>query len=106
MKRREVVFTKQALRDLDKLHDGIVERTGSRIMAERYQDRLLAVCARIGDSDEGGRPRDDIRPRMRSWVFERRMIVLYRVETRQVCIVRIVDGRRDYPRLFASLKVS
>jgi toxin ParE1/3/4 len=101
MRRRDVVFRKRALRDLDEISKKLTRRSGSADVAARYLERILATCSRIGDAPEGGRPREDIRPGLRSWVFEGRMIIVYRLERRRVRIVRIVDGRRDYSRLLA-----
>ena len=100
MKRLDVGFRKRALRDLDHISDTISRARGSRIVAERYRDRIVAACLRIGDAPEAGRPRDDIRPGLRAWTFERRLIIVYQLERDRVRIVRIVDGRRDYLRLF------
>jgi toxin ParE1/3/4 len=101
MRRLDVRLGAKARGDLEDLQDRIEFSGGDRDVGRRYRERLLLACLKIGDAPEGGRLRSDIGPGLRMWVFERRMIILYRIEARAVRILRIVDGRREYGRLFS-----
>ena len=101
MKRLEIVFAKRALRDLDRLEGRIAREAGNLPTAERYCDRIVQACLRIGDAPEGSPLRDDIRSGLRLRHFERRLIIAYRIESERVVIFRIIDGRRNYPRILS-----
>lgn len=55
---------------------------------------------RIGSAPEAGRRRDDLDDGLWTWVIDRRLIIAYRIAGSRVRILRVIDGRRDYPRLF------
>lgn len=59
----------------------------------------MARCRKIGDAPNGGRPRDDLEPGLRTVPFERTAIVAYRV-TDNVEITNVFYGGRDYEALY------
>lgn len=97
MERRRVVFRPIANDDLDSLRRYLTEEAGLAV-AEDYLDRLEAACLELGTLADRGAPRDDLRPGLRMLVVERRILILYRVATREVRIVRILHGSRDLVR--------
>jgi toxin ParE1/3/4 len=63
--------------------------------ADAYSVRLRGFLARLDDFPRRGAPRDDLRPGTRSLVFERTIIIFYRIDVSVVTILRIVHGARD-----------
>jgi len=63
--------------------------------ADAYRARLLEFLAKLEDFPGRGAPRDDLRPGIRSLVFERTITVFYRVDGSVVTILRIVHSARD-----------
>ena len=88
-----------ARRDLVDLHAWIVDEASDDI-ADAYLNRVIAKLATLVDFPNRGTPRPDLGPGVRTVSFERRLIVIYRVEAETVTILRVVNGSRDLPRLF------
>jgi toxin ParE1/3/4 len=63
--------------------------------ADAYRGRLREFLAKLEDFPRRGTPRDDLRPGMRSLVFERTIVIFYRIDGSVVTILRIVHGARD-----------
>ncbi len=63
--------------------------------ANAYRTRLLDFLAKLEDFPRRGTPRDDLRPGIRSLVFERTITIFYKVDRSVVTILRIVHGARD-----------
>ena len=76
---------------------------GNQITAERFVRRIKARCDKIGILPLGGRPRDDLAPGLRTVPFERRAIIVYKVEPSCVRIVNVFYGGRDYEALYLGL---
>lgn len=86
-------FSALAEEDLIALHQWIESEAGGR-----SPTRISTVWRRSAgacDFPARGAPRTDIAERVRSIVFERRLIIFYRVEREFVLILRIVSGARD-----------
>lgn len=105
MKQLEVVWTRTASKELADIVEQIYVLSGRRGTADRYGENVLATAERIGSALEGGRVRDDLAPGLRMWVFERRLPILYRLVEGRVRISRVLDGRRDYARLFDTFDI-
>ncbi|MBO9123171.1 MULTISPECIES: type II toxin-antitoxin system RelE/ParE family toxin [unclassified Rhizobium] len=99
MKAYGVTFRGAAQRDLKSIFDYVLERSGSRQTAVLYLKRLRDRCSRIGDAPFGGVARPDLGANLRLAVFERSIVILYRVEAETILITNIFSGGRDYETL-------
>jgi toxin ParE1/3/4 len=98
MKRYEVSFRPQAEADLFDLYRYIARESGTAV-AGAYIDRIETACLALETFPERGTRRDDLRPGLRTMGFERRATVVFQVMEREVIIVRIFYGGRDYERV-------
>jgi toxin ParE1/3/4 len=96
---RKVLFSETAAEDLDSIYDWVEGRTGPNV-AWNYTDRLQHFCSRLGNFAERGRARPELGENLRSTVFERRAIVVYRVHEDKVRIVRVLHHGRDLGKAF------
>lgn len=101
MKRLRVQYQDSAADDLQDIYLFVVSRGASAGTARAYVDRIRAACRRIGHAPEGGRPRDDLAPGLRTWAFERRAVIAYRIEHDGVVVERVFYGGRDIDGLYA-----
>lgn len=90
----KVVLTATALDDLKSIFLYVADASGVDI-AEGYDRRIRAACMSLADFPARGTPRDDLIPGLRSIAFERRATIAYRIEGRQVLILRIMHHGRD-----------
>ncbi len=97
MKKFRVSFRPAAEADLMGLYTYIAEEAG-RVRAGAYIDRIEAACLALETMPRRGRPRDDIRPGLRTMSFERRATIVYQVKGAEVVIIRIFYGGQDYER--------
>lgn len=95
MKRLEVRISVAATSDIDAIGLHVFKRTSDAGLARAYTGRIRATCQRIGDVPLGGVPRDDIGSGIRSWAFERRAVILYRVLSHEVVVVRVIHRGRQ-----------
>ena len=95
MKRRLVIYTTDAGKDLDWIYDAIAG-AGSPVTASRYEQAIRAFCDGLDHASERGRRRDDIRRGLRIIGFERRATIALAVEEERVVILRIFYGGRDW----------
>lgn len=99
MRRLKVTYRPEARRELQQIYDYIAEASGSHAVAERFVERILTRCRKIGDVPYGGRPRDDLQTGLRTVPFEKSAVIAYRIgET--VDITNIFYGGRDYEALY------
>ena len=63
--------------------------------AKAHLRRISARCQKIGDAPLGGVARDDLGIGIRMAVFDRRIVILYRVEGDAVWITHFQSGDRD-----------
>jgi toxin ParE1/3/4 len=66
--------------------------------ADRFIAALKEHCEMLGRNPRAGRRRDEVQTGLRSFPYGEHLI-LYRVATPGVQIVRVVHGRRDLSRL-------
>ncbi len=97
---RRVVFRQSARDDLGEIFRYIRNQGGSGAVAKAYLRRIRDRCETIRDAPMGGVAREDLGAGIRMAVFERRVVILYRVEADIVWITNIVSGGRDYETLF------
>ncbi len=91
----ELSFHRLAKADLLGLYD-YVARHGGTERAGSYLGRIEAACRSLTDFPEKGTPRDDITPGLRTWAFERRILIVYRSDEMRVEILRVLYGGRDF----------
>ena len=100
MPRPELRYRPAALADLEDIFRAVRRISASPAVARRYIERIRERCRRITLAPQGGRPRDDLGPGLRSVPFERRAVIIYRVLGAAVEIVNVFHGRRDYAALY------
>ncbi|MER8417976.1 type II toxin-antitoxin system RelE/ParE family toxin [Mesorhizobium sp. M1329] len=99
MRRANVTYRPQAIADLQGIYRVIAEASQSDGVAAGFVQRIMARCRKIGDAPNGGRPRDDLEPGLRTVPFERTAIIAYRA-TDNVEITNVFYGGRDYEALY------
>ncbi len=99
MRRARVIYRPEALNDLRQIYILIADMSQSHVTANRFVKRIMARCRKIGDAPNGGRPRDDLSPGLRTVPFERSAVIADHV-TDAVEIVNVFYGGRDYDALF------
>ena len=72
---------------------------GGRVRAGEYLARLEAACQRLTDFPLMGRMAEELGPGLRCLAFERRVVILYRVEAQAVDILGVYFGGRDIAAL-------
>lgn len=92
---RGVVFSPEAIDDLDRLYDWIASVAGITV-ALRYIERIEAFCMGLDIASERGVLREDIRPSLRIVGFERRLTVAFSVEVETVTIYRLFYGGQNW----------
>jgi plasmid stabilization system protein ParE len=91
----EVIFTPGAEADLDEIEQYLAERF-SEANAQKYIQRIVAHCRALALAPYRGTKRDDIRPELRATGFERRVTILFQVETERVVIFGVFYGGRKF----------
>lgn len=88
-----VILVKAAQADFEDIHVYTV-RTWDEDQWLRYRAMLERAFLTLGDNPLLGRARDDLKPGYRTYLVEQH-IILYRIATQAVLILRIVHGRAD-----------
>lgn len=101
---RPVRFAPEAERDLNELLDYIASVATPEI-ADRYVDDLITYCEGLATFPEGGTPRDDIRPGLRTTGFRGRVVIAFATIDDAVVILGVFYGGRDYETLLAEIQV-
>src|SRR5699024_4638568 len=91
---------REATRHLEELYDYIAD-AGSPAVAARYTDALVTHCEGMTGFPHRGRPRDDIRPGLRTVGYRKRVVIAFAVRHDIVTILGIFYGGRDYETLLA-----
>lgn len=94
-----VIWSPEALDDIDRLWDYYAEVAGART-ADRILRDIAKAVAVIEDFPFAGRARDDIRAGLRS-LAAHLQTVFYRLQDDQPEIVRVLDGRQDIEAIFS-----
>lgn len=90
-------YSAAAERDLLDIHEYVSSRRPAA--AARLLRTIDAKCRLLADEPGLGAQRDHIRKGMRLWTVGT-YLVLYRIESTGIEVVRIVHGRRDLNRIF------
>ena len=97
---RSLAYLKACRADLKEIAAYIAEESGSIATSRRFVAALRGQCEKIARlSTKLGRPRDDLRPGIRTFAFKRYVLVL-RYEGDRLEIVNIIHGARDIEALF------
>jgi toxin ParE1/3/4 len=88
--------------DLSSIAEYIAERSGSRVVAERFVRDLRGKCAQLAAAPiQMGRSRADLRPGLRSHAYKS-YVILFRYVGDVLEIMRVIESHRDIPPLFGS----
>jgi toxin ParE1/3/4 len=82
-----VVFYPIAQEDLSQIFDFIAADSPDR--AINYIRQMRVFCLGFADFPERGRIRNDLASGVRTFFFERRVVIAYRIEDQQVVILRL-----------------
>lgn len=93
-----VFFSPAAVGDLREIHDFIfVDNTAA---AGQLLDDLQQSCESLARHPRMGATRSDIMTGIRLLVVRKIYVVFYRISGPDVEVVRIVNGHRDFSKLF------
>jgi len=101
--RFEVLLTEDAVRDLEKIHNYIIEHDEPATAGHVF-DHLAAVIESLATNPERGSYPKELRAlgtREYRQTFFKPYRVIYRVAGRRVYVYLIADGRRDMQTLLA-----
>jgi len=96
MKRLPVIYRPEAVADLEEIFRYILNKSRDHITAKRFTNRIKARCDKVGDAPNGGAPRPDLGTDLRLVPFEKSAVILYRTTAKEVEIVNVFYGGRDY----------
>ncbi len=74
--RRRIRYSPEAVAQLDKFEEFLVERAGTAV-ADRYLDRQLDFCDRLTIEPVAAHHRDDLLPGLRTRVFEKSRVICF-----------------------------
>ena len=97
--KHDVVWQSEARGDLFAIADWVIEQADPET-AYAYASRIEAFVARLEYCPNRGTPHPGLAPDCRTITFERRVIVIYRVEGRSVRILRLMHTSRDQTSAF------
>jgi toxin ParE1/3/4 len=94
-----ITFSRRAQLDLDQIWTHVAQQSGSEKSATRLLDSIQKTCNLIRRSPNIGRKRDeDLCAGMRSHPSGNDL-VFYRIRSGAVCVVRVLHGKRDIPKI-------
>lgn len=79
----------------------IAKAAGIQI-AEAYDQRIRKACHNLVAYPNGGTPRDDLGPGVRTIAIERRVIIAYEAQDDIIRVLHVVYGGRDIGAIFSS----
>lgn len=100
---KSIRLSTRAERDLGEIH-AFISREAAPAVARGYLARILNYLEGFDVFPERGALRDDIRPGLRIFGFERRVSVAFIVEEDDIVILRILyagrqfEGENDHPK--------
>jgi len=104
MKKREVLFTGLAEEDLDQIEDYI--SADDPAAAARVRAAIVQQSVRLGSAPEKGMvlndPHHEQEMGVRLWPVSRyrNYLILYRIESEQIRILRVLHAAQDWTRFF------
>ncbi len=94
MNARHLAFSPEAEDHLHALWHYIAQHA-DRSVADTYLESLYSHCERILLFPSAGRPREDLRPGVRTTSYRRRTLIVYRVTDDAVHILAVLHGGQD-----------
>ena len=82
-----IVFHPIAESDLEQIFNFIAEDSPERAIG--FVRRIRACCLGLAEFPKRGRPRDDLAKDVRTLVFERRVVIAYRIESQRIVVLRV-----------------
>ena len=98
MKQRTVIVSPEAEEDMAQMHS-YLKAKASKLVADRYIDRIGVFLARLDLASERGTLRSDIRSDVRVVGFERTVTVAFMVNSDSVKILRIFSGGQNWQEI-------
>jgi toxin ParE1/3/4 len=89
-----VVFAHEARADLRSIYRRIAQN--SPAAADRFVNAIIDHCTKLDVFPQRGTRRDDLRPRLRTIGFRRRVTIAFRVDGDVAIILRVFYGGRDF----------
>ena len=86
----------EAEAELDDIWLYVARESGSIEIANRLIDSITDRCWLLGQHTQIGRPRDDLRPGLRSFAAGE-YVIIYRIENEDALILHVMRGSRDIP---------
>lgn len=84
--------------ELDNIWLYVARESGSVEIANRLIDSITDRFWVLGQHTQIGRPRDDLRPGLRSFAVGE-YVIIYRIEEDDALILHVMRGSRDIPAL-------
>ncbi|TDK36939.1 type II toxin-antitoxin system RelE/ParE family toxin [Rhizobium deserti] len=100
MERLLVEYRPDAVTDIEAIFLYVLEASGNFGTARDYTDRIYERCESIGNVPKGGTPRPDLGEGIRVVPFERRAVILYRLNGEAIEIINVFYRGRDYAAIF------
>jgi toxin ParE1/3/4 len=94
-----IIFTRQAERQIDKLHEYITKHVSER-RADAYIARIVSFCSGLATFPLRGQQRDDLLPGLRTTGFERRVTIAFVVAADLMLIEGVFYGGQDFEAAF------
>lgn len=91
-----VLLSETAIEDLTQIGVYIATESRSLEIALNFTGRIERRCQKIGDAPHSGVTREDLGVGIRMVPFERRTVILYRINEDHVDVVNVFYGGRDY----------
>ncbi len=92
-----VRFAPEAADQLEELHS-YIRQAATPAIASDYLDAIMDHCEGLAAFPHRGAQRDDIRPRLRTTAYKKRVVIAFTVDdnAEQVTILGVFYGGRDY----------
>jgi toxin ParE1/3/4 len=98
-RRRPIAWSPEAEADLADIWNYYLEVAGHKV-ADTIVRSIGEACRMLEEHPLAGRPRDEIRPGLRS-ALASPYVIFYRVNDGAAQLIRILDGRRDIDEIFS-----
>ncbi len=92
--KRKLVYSRQALGDLDEIFDFIAADNPRR--AVTYIEEIRQACQGLCNTPRMGVDRPDLRPGLYILPLWRRIVIAYELPPDTVDVLRVFSGGRDY----------
>ncbi len=93
-----LTFQRRATQDIGRIHAYVLDESREPAVADRYIARLRRSIERIPEAPLGYPARPEAGPDIRMSVFERRIVILFRVRGDTVQILRVLGAGRDWSK--------